>query len=269
MPLSNLQKNLSHYKNVVEYSLLMPEIQSPLYEARRHGRHISPQTSLYTNFIVRPNAFYRSHMTKLLHDFYHETEPPFYTNSSCVTVHMRRGDRILKDMDMNEYCKKCRLDKNCIGDLGCEKVAFGQLDIFHVIEKVDILLNFKNGKKVRNLVVMTDDPKWLMNETIKLKQKHPEWNVYSLGLPKDLMTNIDEKNDSTARDGIPSTASGVELFASRQLIQQCSAFIGHFGSSAASLLFESMCLKHNGWVHTCPPVYNFEMGLDLPKNSSS
>jgi len=70
----------------------------------------------FMRFIFRPNAFYRSHIARLLDRFFQSSSNElFHRSDRCVAAHVRRGDRIINPQkenvaNMTEYCYKHRHD---------------------------------------------------------------------------------------------------------------------------------------------------------------
>lgn len=52
------------------------------------------------------------------------------------------------------------------------------------------------------------------------------------------------------------TGSGVLLHGSFVASKQCEAFVGHFGSAIAGVIYSAMCMGHNGTLGICPPTFN-------------
>jgi len=68
----------------------------------------------FMRFIFRPNAFYRSHIARLLDRFFRNNNE-FHRTDRCVAAHVRRGDRIIdlkgeNVANITEYCYKHRHD---------------------------------------------------------------------------------------------------------------------------------------------------------------
>ena len=51
-----------------------------------------------------------------------------------------------------------------------------------------------------------------------------------------------------------SIHSHMFMGASIELVRQCEAFVGHFGSETTHMYFNAMCLTHAGTTGLCPPV---------------
>lgn len=219
--------------------------------------------TLFDNFFIRHNAFYRHRMQQLLEEFYRKYQ--LSSHSHCVAAHIRRGDRSILGMNMTEYCEKGGHE-----DYGCRSVPFGSVALISVIKKAEMLADKQN----RNLFVATDDPLWLEVEILNLKKQgffeRSSWRVYALPPPVPIQ-NITElvKDHQKYEDYLRSvrfaggTASGVYLFGSVKLMQQCSAFVGHLGSGISWTLYRSMCYKHGQgkYIATCPPFYDVRNGL--------
>jgi hypothetical protein len=121
------------------------------------------------------------------------------------------------------------------------------------------------------VVLLSDDYDWLVEETGKLKANpaYEKWNFYippppvdpkspTLGKDKTKLHRDEKIVDYNYMRSRGGTESGVYLFSSIQLIQQCSAFVGHMESSITRLFYSMMCHRHNGLEGYCPPLYNVE-----------
>lgn len=158
----------------------------------------------------------------------------------------------------------CPLEVN--EDLGCKYVPFEAIRLKHVISKVPRLVD----APIRDLLVFSDDPIFIQEQQDEIAKTHPEWRVHTLRAP-NLPADVDlhkfhhdfavyEKalEHVRARAG---TDSGILFQASLHAAQQCSAFIGHFGSGVSSLFYHAMCVEHSGRYGICPPGYDFRWGL--------
>eukprot|EP01033_Poteriospumella_lacustris_P013069 gene13069-9359_t len=65
-----------------------------------------------------------------------------------------------------------------------------------------------------------------------------------------------EAEEQFKKYGRRGLAGGVHFFASMQLLQQCEAFVGHFDSGVAWMMYTAMCHRHRGLVAVCPPVFD-------------
>lgn len=70
--------------------------------------------------------------------------------------------------------------------------------------------------------------------------------------------HISESQALYKQFGRQSLAGGVHFFASLQLLQQCEAFVGHFDSGVAWMIYSSMCRMHRGGdiQGVCPPMFD-------------
>lgn len=246
---------------------------------------------LYTYlFMARPNAFYRPKMKKLIHEMRVRSTPHFHANTPCIAVHIRRGDRIRAGIDMLQFCANVTYDKNetntvkrgCVNinnpdefgecpkevnqDLGCKTVPFEAVRLKHVIAKIPRLVN----PPIHDLLVFSDDAIFIHEQAQELAKTSPEWKIHTLKTP-DLPPNVDmveyHKNFRVYEKAVghtrrfAGTESGVLFQTSLRSVQQCSAFIAHFGSGVASLFYHSMCVEHAGRYGICPPAYDFRWGL--------
>jgi hypothetical protein len=294
---SSHQRNIANMFKSHDFYYIMP------YDKRYFNKYnpyvaFDSALSVFTYlFMTRPNGYYRSKIKQLLHEMksrYEETRTKFHTNTPCVAVHIRRGDRVGFRINMTEWCYNATHDNNPenTGKLGCLDIKnrnilshcpdeisirdyacnygtpFGSVTLEAVIDKVRLLVN----PIIYNLLVFTDDPIWLDDEANMLKVKNPQWNIFSLKSPV-LPSDIDK---STIYDSLETyeraieyfrfrghSESGVYFHASLRLAQQCSAFVGHTASGVSSLFFSSMCLHHAGRYGFCPPMYDFRIGLNF------
>lgn len=65
-----------------------------------------------------------------------------------------------------------------------------------------------------------------------------------------------EAEEQFKKYGRRGLAGGIHFFASMQLLQQCEAFVGHFDSGVAWMMYTAMCHRHRGLVAVCPPVFD-------------
>lgn len=281
----DLKPDTPSYKFILPYDRSVWQINNQKYYVAMDS---SDGLFLYL-FLLRPNAFYRSKMKALIHEMRMES-PHLYPTTPCVAVHLRRGDRIKVGINMTEYCynKTHDADPNnvvkfgcqnvdhperfgpcggeVIDDLGCGSVPFASITLEHVISKIPRLLY----PPVHDLLVFSDDPMYIRKQAKSIAKTHPSWRVHTLKAPEIPshidMSKIDESYDtySEAIKHIRSAAgteSGVMFQTSLRMAQQCSAFIGHFGSAVPTLFFHAMCVEHAGYYGICPPVYDFRLGL--------
>ena len=155
----------------------------------------------------------------------------FSSDSQCVAIHIRRGDRIVEGVDMRKYCRDHK-GEQVVEDLGCRGVnPFGALSLNDYLERSYKLL------PTRNVFVMTDDGAWLKQQKTLLPAE-AGWNIYELPAPKERY----------------SSANGLEFFTSVALARKCNALVGNFMSGVSMLVHEAMCVHHANKVGECPPV---------------
>lgn len=202
--------------------------------------------------ILRPNALYRSLIQKRIEEFRHEENFP--PHISCVALHIRRGDRVLKlgPEQTEQFCKahtkphtnECtnleKTDVPCstISDMGCFFLhGFGALRLQDYLDKASLLLN------TTNVFVMTDDYNWLMEEK---KTIASTWKVATLAARPGV--------DARLHDSPIATSNGVDFLAAMAVARQCSAFVGHWGSAVTHVMYNVMCYNHGTSVGHCPPT---------------
>lgn len=263
---------------------------------------LHPFTSMFhLLFTFRPNYFYRKKIRHLVHRLRGKSKMLDNTNhkiaalrshTPCIAAHIRRGDRIAYKKNITNLCfnishdrdypkeeaygcldetnqrlMDCKIYRTSYEDLGCNsKTPFGLITLQDVVNKVPLLVH----PVIHNLLVFTDDPMWLQDEIIELKKIEPKWNIYTLQEPKYNHSTNTEVNITNYQSIISfirrdaGTRSGVFLHTSIELVRQCSAFIGHFHSGISKHVFyPSMCIEHAGMKGICPPMYDFEWGLNL------
>lgn len=214
----------------------------------------------------------------------------------CVAVQIRRGDRIMSDLDnkKEQYSAYCK--ENPEGDYGCRTVPFAFISLLNVTEVAPLLVH--NPTEVQHLVVSTDDEGWLQEQIALLQRWAPQWQVHFLPAPWLSHFNVTDlqslhssdfsdtlgshahyggaKNHSRAHQlhhhalsvnkteaeakfkafGRSGLTGGIHFFASMAMLQQCEAFIGHFDSGVAWLMYAAMCHRHHGRVGMCPPMFD-------------
>lgn len=74
-----------------------------------------------------------------------------------------------------------------------------------------------------------------------------------------------EAEEQFKKYGRRGLAGGVHFFASMQLLQQCEAFVGHFDSGVAWMMYTAMCHRHRGHVAVCPPVFDLRQLQEFHK----
>jgi len=184
-----------------------------------------------------------------------------YTYDKDVTHLEKKGC-----VDINQPDRFGSCPDNINEDLGCKFVPFEAVRLTHVISKVPRLVS----PAIHDLLVFSDDPIFIQEQALEIAQTHPEWRIHTLKAP-ELPSNVDmvkyHKNFAVYEDAVAyvrgrsGTDSGVLFQSSLHAAQQCSAFIGHFGSGVASLFYHAMCVEHGGRYGACPPAYDFRWGL--------
>lgn len=220
------------------------------------------QNSPYTNVVLpghgliwRPNALYRSLIAKRIAA--EKNLRPWPPGSQCVAMHIRRGDRTYSQINMREFCANhtrigtgmdnCRNKwtnekHSCddLGDKGCfTRHPFGALTLQEYLDKSWQLL------QTRNVFIMTDDGEWLKREKEKVSS---EWKIFTLSAALN----------SRAHDSKEATNNGVDFLASIELVRNCQAFVGHWGSGVSHLGFHAMCFHHGAKTGVCPPACDFK-----------
>ena len=122
--------------------------------------------------------------------------------------------------------------------LGCHGIPFGAVKLEHFLQAADVVLPGN-----RNVYIMTDDGPWVEKEKVRF----PNWNVYA--------------HYGSHRHSEHSVKNGVNFFATIQLAQQCSAFVGHGGSAIFGLTKKFVCSEHgprgNKVYGQCPTMFSF------------
>lgn len=241
------------------------------------------------SFLMRPNAFYRNKIHRVMHEL-HSRDENFSSTTPCVAAHIRRGDRIHYGINMTAWCNNATHDSmtqnvslhyQCMypsaltlspcnfghmEDLGCLNAPFGAITLQHIVDKIPILIE----PVIYDVLILTDDVLWLKGEIQSMKALSPQWRFHYLhdpaiesyaSLPKDRIVQEYTRISTCRFRENMYTSCGALFQASLQLVQQCSAFIGHYGSGVPSLLYSSMCIEHAGRYGTCPPQYDMRKGL--------
>lgn len=207
--------------------------------------------------MYRHNAHYRQLIRERIAAF--RAQYNVSTRATCTAVHIRRGDRIDPGVDMKEYCanftrnadgSECkdregvRVECIVLDDKGCFSLQpFGAIRLQAYLDMAWEL------QKTRTIFVMTDDPEWL---ELEKKSISSEWVVASLGAGPNSRHHASEN----------ATAHGVDFWASVALAKACTAFVGHWVSEVAELVFYAMCMHHGeNNVGVCPPAC--DMGNNL------
>lgn len=188
---------------------------------------------------------------------------PTYTAEQpfrCVAVHMRRGDRTLKDLNESALLKYCQENKDsaAASDKGCRSVPFQLITLPYILHAASTLVDVR---QVSNLILLSDDDQWAVEETEKLYKNSPEspWKVHVMLAPWNADRNFTNTEERWQRYGRTGRHAGVHFFSSLQLVRQCEAFVGHFDSAATHIVSVSMCMQHGpgqGRQASCPPVFD-------------
>ena len=187
--------------------------------------------------LMRPNALYRLLIAERIQQFWVESreqfglQPLVSGTTPCTAIHIRRGDRSKEGVDMNEFCRNhTRYPpdtwENCtnragekiscgeLSDLGCFGVRpFGGVTLQEYLDRAFAL------HSTRNVFIMTDDAEWLLRERRKVDASFKIYSISSHGANHRLHTHQN------------ATRNGVEYHASLQMVQQCQALVGHWGSA--------------------------------------
>ena len=133
--------------------------------------------ALKYSFILRMSAYYRLAVATRLSAFRtanNLSEDTHNLMAPCVAAHIRRGDRMIKEDNVNftEYCYNLThhlpcLGKRCNPDSGCGtySVPFSAITLSHVADKVERLV----GPDVRNIYIASDDHQWVTDQIALMK----------------------------------------------------------------------------------------------------
>ena len=212
-------------------------------------------------FLLRKNSWYRSLISKAIADT--RREAGFGESDRCVATQIRRGDRVVRGVNMTEWCIENSAGGGAsYSDKGCLQVPFGSVSLSHIVDVASGLVE----DSVRFLVVSTDDEPWLLEEITSLKQSAPRWTVVYLPAPKppaDFEFHGKDAKVAGVADyqymrSLGGTESGVLLHGSMQLVHQCEAFVGHSGSSLSLHMYSAMCVASNHTHAVCPPGFDMK-----------
>ena len=217
----------------------------------------------YTGIFFRRNYDFRAQTAKMIHNFRHTTQPNFGPNQECVAIHIRHHDRVKPGYDMIKYCNEFvrRPDNTCYNrtngapiEPDCQNywdhnyacasaVPFGGITMEAYLKAAELLMdNPKSGSKT--VFIVTDDGAWVEQES---KPFLGEWAMQVLPAQPNHRSR--------------ATINGVTLFASIELLQQCSGLVGHSVSAFTTLLRALMCIRHgpknNLRFGECPKFYDF------------
>lgn len=208
-------------------------------------------------FLLRLNAVYRSLVMQRIQQVWDDARqrglPPLMGGIPCTGIHIRRGDRMYDGVDMNTFCKN--YTHNGQGWANCTNIHTGELysclDLqdkgcfgvrpFGGITLQDYLDRAWRLHKTRHVFIMTDADDWLLQEREKIDQN--VWKLYSIA---------SHGHHDREHMHVNATAHGVAYFASIRIMQQCQAFVGHWGSAVSHMVFEAMCFSHHLSVGVCP-----------------
>lgn len=256
-----------------QYKYIMPYNRT-WYEIAKDDVHDAyAEYATYGHYILlRMNSWYRAQVSHYIRSYRASTNPYFHQNDDCVAVHIRRGDRSTQ-YSMNEICYNATHEpKQCLDDFGglrhcnvqdmyCGFVPFGSIEFPRTLQSIGQILPPIEDDKPRNILLFSDDYDWIQQETEAIKNDptspYHHWNFYHPPPPSTLTEkkqNNYQKYHMIRSEG--GTASGIYLQATFQMISQCSAFVGHFGSSFTGLLYAIMCHRHRGLEGYCPPMFD-------------
>lgn len=219
----------------------------------------------YTAIFLRRNFDFRSRSAKLIQNLRQSSKPVFNANDHCVAIHIRHHDRVKLGHDMLKYCQDFvrNPDGSCYNrtnnqpiepdcgngwdiDYGCTTaVPFGGISFGDYLKAADTLIGPNMfGNQSRTVFIMTDDGEWVKRESQPYLKN---WTIHTMP--------AQPKHRSRA------TINGATLFASMELVQQCSGLVGHSLSAFTVLLRAIMCVKHgpknNIQFGKCPKFYDF------------
>ena len=125
------------------------------------------------------------------------------------------------------------------------------MQLKHALAKIPRLV----GPLKKTVLLLTDEDEWLHQELEENAELIKGWNIRTF--PRTANNSfVGNVRGSSGRDG---TYNGVRFFATMKLVQQCEAYVGHFGSAMAHTIFSSMCIQSNGTMGVCPPAYDFRL----------
>jgi hypothetical protein len=246
------------------------------------------QSSIYYNgFATRFNANFRAKLDAIVGQFRRSFNPVFTPSAQCIAVHVRMDDRTPKaGVDITQWCNKCAkfdpadtqqtirkdFDDSKEGcrhlysdwmDMGClSPLPFGLATFDHFIN-ASIVLN----PDVENIFVLTDDFGWVRRQialsggsfTAATLASHSAGSEGGTAVHSPVVLRNKYKIHvfPVRPNHRQYTVQAAEDFwASLVLAQQCSGFVGHFGSTVTSMIFRTMCYYHDHRFLQCPPVYD-------------
>lgn len=221
--------------------------------------------------LYRLSYLYRTEVTTHILKMRATNQIPFAigtdTTESCVAFHMRRGDRTLSGVDMKEYCyiqtknHTITLDDclnsldtiNCAGleDYGCFSThSFGEVTIDMLVRRaVDLVPD------VKHYFIMTDDASGKIHSEIHSWKSEHTSEIPGLDGGKAQFSVLAAHPHARVSSLYPEEnhlANGVNFWASIEIARQCTAFVGHFGSSISIMVYQAMCHHHRGVTGQCP-----------------
>lgn len=278
--------NFAPGKFLVDISPLILKKTEPTFQVETAEAVIFTQT-----FMLRPIASYRRLMRHYINSLYTDGFTP---TSPCIAVHVRRGDRVVENYNMSEWCYNATHGLPCGSDgvpcspspdLGCNtgNTPYGTISLKDVIENVGLL-----DQSIKDILVLSDDPLWLHRQITDMKSFAPQFKFHTFSFSEYKMSDSSRKasdnaynnnnaNNATANNNaIDITAldamqrhrnyhlfrsrhrdAGVRLQASLKAVQQCSAFMGHFGSAMTRMMWSAMCVESGMYYGICPPAFSF------------
>lgn len=218
------------------------------------------QFILQYSLIFRLNHAYRQLVSNRIHEVlrnvssFHSHLQDGINTLQCTAIHIRRGDRVIPNTNMTEYCNQfirfanrtCininqpHIPINCnnIIDLGClHENSYGSLtleDYLHFAWKIH---------QTHNIFIFSDDYDWLHQQKSIIQEKDTRWNIATLA-----NSRYGSKEDATSR--------GVDYLASIFLSRKCQAFVGNWNSAVSLMTYNAMCFQHSRHVNYCPPAVN-------------
>jgi hypothetical protein len=222
---------------------------------------------LLFNYLYRLNSHMKWKVQKITDHFRMSFSPNFLPDSKCVMIHMRRDDRRINHEDMTAWCKNHSyfdeklkswrpmgtygknndpVDSTTMYDYGCNLVLpYGAATLEHYLNASLILL-----PSITNLLISTDDGNSLKEE-LDAYLKVPGNLVHKHNLKiYPISPRVGHRRDY-------SMDLVAEFFATIELGQQCSGFVGYpFASAVGQLFYESLCYSSYYTELNCPPMFN-------------
>lgn len=228
-------------------------------------------------FLFRANAQFRQLVFEQLHNHRLEHKWPLGNSFDCVTIHIRRGDRVInnlgdheqeEEVSRGEYCHGWRYHKKSetctrlrpsdhtitetIGkeecrqrliDLGCwSYAAFGSLSLESYLRAAEAV-----APRTQAAVVLTDDPEWIQQQQQIIRNGNGMYSQWAIHAVPARYSRYDKQHQ---------TESGVDYLLSIHLARQCHSFVGHFWSGFSQMIYQAMCYQHGNTVGHCPAVFD-------------